>query len=106
MIDWQGRVLEGRPLDRLGAHVEGSNTGSIGVVLMGDFSKQTPTEKQLASLKSLLTWIQTRFEIPAESIHGHYRMKHTVCPGLYLDNLWDPDAPGLNSVQISPKLGK
>ncbi|MBI5239828.1 MAG: N-acetylmuramoyl-L-alanine amidase [Elusimicrobia bacterium] len=106
MIDWEGRIFEGRPLDRLGAHVENNNTGSIGVVLMGDFSKQTPTKKQLASLKGLLAWLRRFFDIPADKVHGHYRMKHTVCPGLYLDNVWDPDAPALNSVQISPPSGE
>ena len=57
LIDWEGRVLEGRPLDRLGAHVERHNTGSVGIVLMGDFSRQKPTAKQLASLKRLLRWL-------------------------------------------------
>ena len=103
IIDWHGRILEGRNLTRLGAHVERHNTGSIGVVLLGDFSSQRPTAKQSASLKKLLNWLTYRFEIPRKDITGHYEMKSTACPGTYLNYLWDESAKPLNFVQIQPR---
>lgn len=93
LIDWEGRVLEGRPLDRLGAHVERHNTGSVGIVLMGDFSRQKPTAKQLAALKSLLRWLSWSLGISPKHIAGHHHMKHTACPGKYLNDPWDPGSP-------------
>lgn len=103
MIDWEGRILEGRPVELLGAHVEKHNTGSIGIVLMGDLSRQRPTAKQVASLKALLAWLMDEYHIPPSRIGGHYQMKYTICPGTYLNNLWDPDAKPLDWVQVAPR---
>ena len=103
IIDWEGRILEGRPIELLGAHVEKHNTGSIGVVLMGDLSRQRPTAKQVASLKALLAYLMDEYHIPPSQISGHYQMKYTICPGTYLNNLWDPDAKPLDYTQIGPR---
>jgi hypothetical protein len=101
LIDWEGRVLEGRPVDRMGAHVENKNTGAIGVVLMGNLSRQRPTEKQLASLRALLKWLMYTYEIPADRITGHYQNKKTTCPGTFLNNAWNDDGVP-KYVQIQP----
>ena len=93
MIDWDGRILEGRPVDLLGAHTEHNNRGSIGVVLMGDFSRQRPTPKQLASLKALLRWLVAVHGINPKNILGHHHLKYTTCPGKYLNDPWDPRTP-------------
>ncbi len=93
LIDWEGRILEGRPLDRLGAHVERHNTGSVGIVLMGDFSKQRPAEKQLASLKALLRRLAWELKLSPKHIAGHHHMKSTACPGKNLNDPWDPKSP-------------
>lgn len=93
LVDWEGRILEGRPLDRLGAHVERHNTGSVGIVLMGDFSKQRPTAKQLDALKSLLRWLSWRLDLSPKHIAGHHHMKFTACPGKFLNDPWDPKSP-------------
>jgi len=101
LIDWDGRVLEGRPVDRIGAHVENKNTGAIGVVLMGNLSRQRPTEKQQASLRALLKWLMHSHEIPADRITGHYQNKHTTCPGTFLNNAWNDEGVP-KYVQIQP----
>lgn len=103
MIDWEGRILEGRPLDYLGAHVEKHNTGSIGIVLMGDFARQRRTDKQIASLRTLLNWLMARYELTPNAISGHYQMKSTICPGTYLNNVWDEAAEPIDPVQIKPR---
>ena len=93
MIDWEGRILEGRPVDRLGAHTERNNRGSIGVVLMGNFSRERPTDKQLARLKVLLRWLLAVHRISPKAIDGHHHLKYTACPGKYLNDPWDPLTP-------------
>jgi N-acetyl-anhydromuramyl-L-alanine amidase AmpD len=93
LIDWEGRILEGRPLDRLGAHVERHNTGSVGIVLMGDFSRQKPTAKQLAAAKDLLRWLSWELKLSPKHIAGHHHMKFTACPGKHLNDPWDPKSP-------------
>lgn len=98
MIDWEGRILEGRPLDRLGAHVERHNMGSVGIVLMGDFSKQKPTEPQLASLKALLRWLSWELKLSPKHIAGHHHLKFTACPGKFLNDPWYPKSP-LQAIQ-------
>ena len=35
MIDRDGTLAFGRPLARMGTHVEGNNKGTVGVALMG-----------------------------------------------------------------------
>ena len=100
MIDWRGRILEGRPVDRLGAHTEKRNTGSIGVVLMGNLSRQRATDAQIASLRTLLNWLMYKHEIKPDQITGHYQMKHTTCPGTYLNNVWKKDESAVSFVQI------
>lgn len=103
MIDWEGRILEGRPLDLLGAHVEKHNTGSIGIVLMGDFTRQRRTDKQIASLRALLKWLMAVQGLSPKDISGHYQMKHSICPGTYLNNVWDEDVEPIDPVQIAPR---
>ena len=103
MIDWEGRILEGRPLELLGAHTEKRNTGSIGIVLMGDLSRQRLTKPQARALTGLLGWLMDRYRIPPERIAGHYQDKRTICPGTYLSNLWDPKASAVDFIQIAPR---
>lgn len=98
MIDWKGRVFQGRPVDRLGAHTEGNNTGSIGIVLLGDFSRQRPPLAQVASLKTLVRWLIAVHGISPKSIQGHHQFKYTLCPGKLFDDPSDPRSP-LRSLQ-------
>lgn len=103
IIDWEGRILEGRPLDRLGAHVEKHNTGSIGIVLLGDLTRQRLTVKQSAALRGLLKDLMTRYDISSKDISGHHQMKYTVCPGTYLNNIWDETAAPLDFIQMKSR---
>ena len=113
MIDWKGRIFQGRPVDRLGAHTEGNNRGSIGVVLLGDFSRQRPPLEQVASLKTLLRWLIAVHGISPKDIRGHHQFKYTLCPGKHFDDPSDPRSP-LRSTQAqliiegldAPKVGR
>lgn len=66
-----------------GAHagVYEYNQHGIGICLVGDFNKSHPTQKQLASLVSLIAYLQQRCHIPASHILGHRQVKMTDCPG-------------------------
>jgi len=66
-----------------GAHagVEEYNQHGIGICLVGNFERGYPTEKQMASLVSLVNYLQQRCGIPASDILLHRHIKNTKCPG-------------------------
>ena len=88
LIDSEGVIYEGREIDIRGAHVQGFNTGSVGVVLMGNFNKEQPTEVQLTSLRALVDYLRYTYEIRYLAGHKDYPDQSpdgTECPG---DNLY------------------
>jgi hypothetical protein len=67
-----------------GAHVGGElNKEAIGICLVGDFSQNQPTARQLAALDRLLRFLQARCRIPTALVLGHREVRpgYTVCPG-------------------------
>jgi hypothetical protein len=85
VISPSGRVFAGRPVNALGAHTKGYNTGSVGICLMGNFQLEHPTR---AALEALL---DTRIEIvpggasvPLKGHREHPGHASTACPGRYL----------------------
>ncbi|MGZ6966314.1 MAG: N-acetylmuramoyl-L-alanine amidase [Acidimicrobiia bacterium] len=60
LIDRFGTIYEGRygGIDKgvIGAHATNFNTGTFGVVLMGDYTSLTPSGASIDSLVSLLAW--------------------------------------------------
>ncbi|MGQ0521881.1 MAG: N-acetylmuramoyl-L-alanine amidase [Actinomycetota bacterium] len=115
LVDAQGRVYEGRrarayaegevptgeDLARhgvVGAHAEGTNTGSAGIALLGDFTSVPPTPAAVAGLNGWLAWKAGRHQIDPEgsstysgaggtanrvfpNISGHRDVRATDCPG-------------------------
>lgn len=69
-----------------GGHLRGdeSNYDSIGICLVGDFTKLPPTKKQVASLKALLLKIMQITNLKTADINCHKKMpgQATACPGL------------------------
>jgi len=78
VVHLDGRREAGRPIDRIGAHVAGHNTGTVGVVYVGGRSadmKRTTDTRTLAQEKALTTEIIDlceRFEIGRISGHRDY----------------------------------
>jgi hypothetical protein len=84
VIDPQGRIWEGRPLDRQGAHVRDNNPNNLGVMVLGHFNAQKPTPQALASLDLFLGEAARRFRVPMNRIRTHQELVSTECPGQHL----------------------
>jgi len=82
-VGQNGQVFAGRPLDVRGTHVEGFNTGSVGVVFLGDFSLNVPTPAQLEAGRRLIDWLALRLELTHLAGHSDFN-SDTDCPGQYL----------------------
>lgn len=69
-----GTIEIGRPLNKIGAHVSGFNTGSIGICYIGGVdkynkAKDTRTEAQKESLKMLIELLKKHIKV--KEIKGH-----------------------------------
>jgi N-acetylmuramoyl-L-alanine amidase len=85
VIDRKGHILQGRDVDIIGAHCEGHNAHSIGVVYIGGVSalngkpKDTRTLAQKAGLIRCLTELKSIY--PQAKIYGHCDFtKSKPCP--------------------------
>ena len=85
VIDRKGHILPGRDVDTIGAHCEGHNAHSIGVVYVGGVSalngkpKDTRTLAQKAALIACLTELKSLY--PQAKIYGHCNFsKSKPCP--------------------------
>ena len=63
-----------------GTHVEGHNTGSVGVCLLGDLRWQFPTEAQIRATRSLIRWLAVELDLTTLAGHGDLNPE-TACPG-------------------------
>ncbi len=94
LIDSQGVIYEGREIRVRGAHVQGFNTGSVGVVLIGNFNETEPSQAQTESLEQLVDYLRYTYGIRYLAGHKDYPDQSpdgTECPG---DGLY-PLLPGL-----------
>ena len=87
LIDETGLIYEGRSLIVRGAHTGGHNTGTVGVVLLGNFEEAEPTEPQLASLKRLIRCLADAYAITHLVGHRDFQPGVTLCPGANLEAL-------------------
>ena len=86
LIDRQGTVTTGRPLERVGAHVKGHNIGSIGIALLGGHGGSAGdtfydhfTEEQEWALEGLI--ISLTKDYPTISkVTGHNQYAPKACP--------------------------
>jgi hypothetical protein len=95
LIGVDGTIYEGRPLDRLGAHVAGQNTGNIGISFVGCFhpgcawGPTSPPETMIRSAGRLVRALADiyGFAVTSATVRGHRDQPgaSTDCPG---DNLY------------------
>lgn len=89
VVDLNGQVLNGRHVDRIGAHCLGHNCYSIGVVYVGGTdaagnSADTRTPAQRASLLGLLKELRRLYT--RAKIHGHRDFAAKACPSFDATN--------------------
>ena len=75
LIKLDGTVQEGRPINKIGAHVGGHNRDSIGIAYVGGMDKNmeewidTRTDQQKDALFNLL--MDLKFGFPDAVVYGH-----------------------------------
>ncbi|MBS3969926.1 MAG: N-acetylmuramoyl-L-alanine amidase [Clostridia bacterium] len=115
LIEKDGRIVTGRPLDIPGAHciADRMNFRSIGVALIGNFEERHPFPEQINSLIILLQELQIKHSISLESILLHKEVKGTAtkCPGKLFP--WDdvrlslyPDVPWMWQIKLGTYFDK
>lgn len=83
VVDLDGTIEPGRPIEKAGAHCTGQNADSIGVCYIGGCDKKmqpkdTRTDAQKASLLLLLKYLVAKY--PGVTIYGHRDFANKSCP--------------------------
>lgn len=86
IVDRAGRVWEGRPIQYQGAHVSKNNEHNIGILVLGNFEKQSPSSAQLQSLYATTAALSRQHGIKASMVRSHREINPTTCPGKNLQN--------------------
>ena len=111
LIDPNGAIYLGRGDGLQGAHFCGTNQGTVGICLLGEFTDQAPTEQAINSLKELLAWLLYREALDPlasplhessglnlRTISGHRDGCATACPGNQFYPLLDDIAIDLQQI--------
>lgn len=99
VIKRDGIVEIGRPIDQVGAHVEGHNTGSIGICLIGGYNSDglpsgpiegLYTDAQMTALDKLLRDLLAYW--PHAKVLGHrdHPGVNKACPSFRVADWWRP----------------
>jgi len=94
LIDSEGLIYEGRDIHIRGAHVQGFNTGSVGIALIGNFNETEPVRAQIDSLEQLVDYLRYTYGI-------HYLAGHKDYPDQSPDGT---ECPGANLYPLLPDL--
>lgn len=102
IIDENGVIYEGRAGGDsvVGGHVYCGNVGTQGIALLGDFTKEQPTQKQVQSLQYMLDYLANLHDIDLrksvtykgqlmQPIVRHKDLISTQCPGYYLSSAFN-----------------
>ena len=95
LIDRSGQVATGRPLEQIGAHVAGHNTGTVGIALFGghgsaetDDISDNFTVAQEITLRDLIADLRKRFPT-IKTVSGHNQYAAKACPGFYVPDWYE-----------------
>lgn len=76
--DNDGKIEDGRNLEKIPAHCKGENEDSIGICLVGKYHF---TPKQImVSLPFLLGQLMDNYGLTKDDIYGHYNFSSKTCP--------------------------
>ena len=84
VVDRAGRVWEARDLRYQGAHVSDHNKHNVGVMVLGNFQEQYPSQEQLRGLQQFLGKLMRRYNVAASRVYTHRELGQTSCPGQHL----------------------
>jgi hypothetical protein len=84
VVDRGGRVWEGRPAALQGAHVRDRNPNNLGVMVLGNFDRQQPSDAQLMGLARLVRALRRKHGVAEREIRSHQEWLVTSCPGRHL----------------------
>ena len=87
IIDGKGEILQGRPIEEMGAHVKRDNVESVGICVCGNFEEEQPLLSQIDALGKLISSLCQRFGKLQILGHRDYSESDTLCPGRYLYQL-------------------
>lgn len=95
IIDQEGIIHPGRPIEMIGAHCKGRNSESIGVCYIGGLDPKTSapadtrTPAQKKALVELCTKLCIDFDLSKCDIRGHYEFAAKECPCFKIELLRD-----------------
>ena len=102
LIDANGHVYEGRPVDAVGdTATDYDPTAHFLVCCEGDFNTQEIAPAQYESLVTMLAWGAAEFGVDVNAIQGHRDVASTTCPG---DNLYPLVADGTIASDVASQL--
>ncbi len=85
LIDLEGNIYEGRPLQFVGdTATEYDPTGHALISVMGNYNIQEINQAQLGAIVDLASWLSYEYSIPPQLIRGHRDYAATACPGANL----------------------
>lgn len=92
IIKRDGTIEAGRDEDVIGAHVEGYNSTSVGVCLVGGVDDRLKPEAnftpaQMQSLRSLLVTLLAKYE--GAVLRAHHEVAPKACPSFNLKRWWE-----------------
>ncbi|APS38149.1 MULTISPECIES: peptidoglycan recognition protein family protein [Salegentibacter] len=81
-IATNGKIAEGREIKFQGdSNTDYNLEGHVLIVVEGDFNKEKVLPQQWESLKELIFYISSEYEISHNTISGHKDQAETSCPG-------------------------
>jgi len=82
LIDLDGHVYEGRDWHYMGeTNTTYDPSGHLLISILGNYNLQEPTQAQLNAIADVMAWAVKKFDVPLDSIRGHYQYAQTDCPG-------------------------
>lgn len=79
LVRKDGTIYKGRPENVIGAHCQGSNTGSLGICFEGNYMIETMPQVQCNAGIELIRYLLNEYGTLA--IFGHMELYNTECPG-------------------------
>jgi len=81
VLDPGGRLWEARDIQYQGAHVKDHNEHNLGIMIMGNYNLQYPTDVQLTALRDAVSYFRRKYNVSQRAIFTHRELGPTSCPG-------------------------